>query len=68
MSENGHSCPGCRQQYVSDSMGACRDCWFRLPTGVRQDIWREYRRARGGTEHMRALGKAMQWYRDNPLP
>lgn len=40
-----HACPGCRakrlpEKQVSDSVFACKTCWFELPPPIRRDISR----------------------------
>jgi len=63
-----HKCPavGCTRRVVPNQL-ACRDDWYRLPTGLRRQIYRAYYGpGPGSSMHNTALDAAIEWYRDNP--
>lgn len=61
-----HACPGRCGTNVPPRHVACRPCWWRLPTHLREAINDTYRR--DPARHRQALRAAIQWYQDNPLP
>ena len=69
-----HRCPGgCGIGRINPNRLACRDCWYRLPRGIRAVVmasWQPRRfqgEGRESPEHRRAVAIALEWYRDNPL-
>lgn len=67
MSDDTHGCPGDCGAQVQRSQLACKPCWFRLPTPLRNAINSAYRhRQTNPAGHRAALSAAMRWYRDNP--
>lgn len=65
--EPTHSCPaGCGLQ-VPHSMLACKEDWFRLPSGHRFAVNRTYpRRDWAPVAYEAARTAALAWFRDNP--
>jgi len=60
-----HPCPGQCGQTVAHDKLACRRCWFRLPTNIRQWVSAAWlHRARDPRSHRAALAAASKWYRD----
>jgi hypothetical protein len=43
-----------------DSQLACSFHWFALPKNLRDRVWKGYRTAKGGPEHMQAVSEAMR--------
>jgi hypothetical protein len=67
VADDTHGCPGDCGARVPRRLLACKPCWFRLPTGLRDAVNDAYRRRRADpTAHRDALRAAMTWYRDNP--
>jgi hypothetical protein len=59
-----HICPypECEQR-LPEQMFACKPHWFSLPLGVRQGIWRAYRREGvGSPELFEAHAAATEWW------
>lgn len=68
MPERIHTCPGCDAPGVPHHQLACKPCWFRLPSPLRNAVNGSYRqRSSNPTPHRAALSAAMRWYRANPL-
>jgi hypothetical protein len=63
-----HPCPGGCGTQIPRHQLACKPDWFRLPRPLRDDVTDAYRnRPRDGVlPHLRAVGKARDWYRANP--
>jgi|AntDryMetagUQ889_1029465.scaffolds.fasta_scaffold86158_2 hypothetical protein len=57
-----HTCPGGCGHRVPRHHFACRNCWGRLPTDLRQPISVTYQR--DPDAHMEAMADAMEWYAD----
>jgi hypothetical protein len=60
--EPWRTCPGHCGRPVRPGHFACRDCWYRLPTDLRQTIVANYRR--DPDAHMAACMEAITWYRE----
>ena len=64
-----HDCPGRCGAEVPNHRYACLACWRRLPAELRNAINVGYaNRAREPFIHIRAMGDARAWYRDNAKP
>lgn len=66
---SAHECPGggCTERIGSDRL-ACRNCWFRLPKALRNEIWEAYRNRvgpEGYRRHRNAVQAAVEWYVEN---
>jgi hypothetical protein len=61
-----HECPGCGQPGIARSVFACRRCWYRLPTRIRNGINEGWRHDSG--LHVDMMTQAMDWYAEHPLP
>lgn len=60
-----HKCPGCDRTDIPRALLACRPCWWRLPLDLRNRINAAHQ-AGPPIDHLRAVGEAARWYRDNP--
>lgn len=38
----------------------CKDHWFELPKAIRDQIWTEYQKMPGSTEHLRVCAAALK--------
>jgi predicted amidophosphoribosyltransferase len=66
MRSSEHPCPGCRHA-VSNAKVACGACWRKVPRELRAAVWSAYaNRERKPMAHLRAVGAASGWLRDNP--
>jgi hypothetical protein len=62
-----HGCPGCAVPGVPDHLLACGPCWGRLPRVYRNAVLAAWRnRSKAPLGHLRAVGAARTWYRQNP--
>jgi len=56
-----HGCPGGCGRRVPAAHFACRDCWWRLPPGLRDEIIATH--GRDPDAHVEAMLDALGWYR-----
>jgi hypothetical protein len=61
-----HTCPGGCGRTVNPGWFACRQCWFRLPAGIRSDYATGQRRSR--QKYNVAVAAAHAWYTTHPAP
>ena len=66
-----HGChwPGCTKQ-VPPAMWGCKEHWFKLPTAIRNRIWRAYRPGQEvtmtpSTAYIAAAGEARKWIEEH---
>lgn len=67
-----HTChwPGCETR-IAGAYWACREHWYLIPWGIRQEIWRTYRasqEAAGGpalTDYALIATEALDWIKAN---
>lgn len=61
-----HECPApdC-DRLVPQIMYACPQHWFALPKGIRDEIWRAYRREPLSDAHLAAMAAGATWYAEN---
>jgi len=54
------SCPvrGCRGHRGPTEV-MCPSCWFKVPNGLRSEIWQHYRSQPGSEKHLRAIRAAI---------
>lgn len=64
MTTRTRTCP-CGAELTKDYI-LCRRDWFRVPSDLRQKVWRLYSSAQGSIEHMQAVAQARAWVRENP--
>jgi hypothetical protein len=61
-----HQCPGGCAARVPRKLLACRPCWLRLPSTLRDAVHYAYdRRASNPRAHRTAVLAAYDWYRRN---
>lgn len=61
-----HPCPGCEQPGVPRHQLACRPCWAKLPSDLKNAVNGTFRRRLADpAPHRRAAVAAYHWYRTN---
>lgn len=51
--------PQCVEKKTADQV-LCRTHWFRVPPETRRKVWREFRKERGGEDHLAAIAEAIK--------